>query len=237
MHDVIRELYRVFKQYRLGDAFTGCEHCVADGASQRLSSIPLLALTVHDVDRYAFKAMTTWGSEQHFKHFLPRLLEIAFDDYLTFGFPEVLFGKLAYANWHLWPQPEQDAVNQFLEAFWKHHLEHDGTFPMDERIRAVLGGLTEACNSIADYLVLWQNSSTLNPAMHCAQLIHDSADEIMTTGTISLWGERLDQRSELVAWISSDNPRRLFGAFRGTIATVFPLVFEQHEGIRAATSQ
>ena len=236
MQDVVSELYRVFKPYRLGDDFTGCAHCVAETDSRRLASIPLRDLTVRDVDRYAFKAMTTWGTERHFKHFLPRLLELAFCDYLTFDFPEVLLGKLAYANWQSWPDPERDAIRRYLETFWVHQLNRHGDFPADERIRAVLGGLAEACTSIADYLVLWQECAAVNPALHCAQLIHDSADEIMTTGTLELWGKQQAQCKELVVWISSDKPRRLLNAFCDTIAGTFPLVLDQLEGVRAATS-
>ena len=236
MQDVVRELYRVFKPYRLGDDFTGCDHCVAESDSRRLASIPLRDLTIRDVDRYAFKAMTTWGTERHFKHFLPRLLELAQHDFLEFDLPEVLLGKLAYANWRTWPAPERNVIRRFLETFWLHQLYCNGDFPTDERIRTVLGGLAEACTSIADYLVLWEKCDAVNPALHCAQCIHDSADEIMTTGTIALWGKPSAQCAELVAWISSDHPRRLLDAFRDTITKTFPLVFDQHDGIRAATS-
>ncbi len=236
MQDVVCELYRVFKPYRLGDDFTGCDHCVAESESQRLASIPLRDLTVRDVNRYAFKAMTTWGTERHFKHFLPRLLELAYHDYLAFDFPEVLLGKLADANWRTWPDPEPDVIQRFLEAFWLHQLHCNGDFPTDERISRVLGGLAEACPSIASFLALQEKCVAANPALHCAQFIHDFADEIITTGIITLWGRPAAQCAELVAWISSDQPRRLLDAFRDTITKSFPLVFDQHDGIRAATS-
>lgn len=98
MQSAISELYRVFKPYRLDDDFIGCDHCVTQEDSKLLASISLRKLTVPDVDRYAFKAMSTWGTERHFKHFLPRLLELAYEDYQAFNFPEVLLGKLAYAD-------------------------------------------------------------------------------------------------------------------------------------------
>jgi hypothetical protein len=236
MQEVIGDLYRVFKPYRLGDDFSGCDHCVSESDSQRLASISLGELTVTDVNRYAFKAMTTWGTERHFKHFLPRLLELAVDDYMSYDFPEVLLGKLAYANWRSWPKAERNAIAQFLETFWVHQLNYNGDFPTDERIRTVLGGLAEACTSISDYLTLWHKCAALNPALHCAQLVHDCADDIMTTGTLELWGQLQAQCAELVAWISSDRPRRLLGASYDTITETFPLVFDQLDGIRAATS-
>lgn len=80
MHPAVNALFQVFKSYRLGDDFTGCQHCVSASDSQELAVVPLHELTVRQVDRYAFKAMTTWGTERHFKHFLPRLFELAFED-------------------------------------------------------------------------------------------------------------------------------------------------------------
>lgn len=236
MQNLVRELYRVFEPYRLGDDFTGCNECVAESDTHRLASIPLCNLTVRDVDRYAFKAMTTWGTAQHFKHFLPRLLELAYHDYLAFGFPEVLLGKLEYGEWRTWPDPEQDIIRGFLEAFWLHQLNCSGDFPTDERIQTVLGGLAQACPSIADYLVLWEGTAAVDPALHAAQCIHDCADEIMTTGTISLWGKPSAHCAELVAWISSDHPRRLMDAYWDTVAETFPFVFAQHDGLRAAAT-
>ncbi len=162
MQPAVADLYHIFKPYQLGDDFIGCDHCVSVARSERLAAIPLRKLTIPDVDRYAFKAMTTWGTGSHFKHFLPRLLELAFDDYLTFGFPEVLLGKLAYANWPSWPALERKAVLPFLDTFWLKQLHSSGHFPADERIETVLGGLVEACDSVNPPIHnLWPHSRDL----------------------------------------------------------------------------
>jgi hypothetical protein len=98
MRPVISELYRVFRPYRLDAHFTGCDHCVSQSNSEQLAAVPLYELTITDIKRYAFKAMTTWGTEHHYKHFLPRLLELVYEEYLAFDFPEVMLGKLATRN-------------------------------------------------------------------------------------------------------------------------------------------
>ena len=50
MKDVLSELYRVFKPYRLGGDFAGCEHCVSEADSHRLAVAPLGELAVRDLD-------------------------------------------------------------------------------------------------------------------------------------------------------------------------------------------
>jgi hypothetical protein len=236
MEATVSQLYRLFKSYRLGNDFTGCEDCVSTTDSTRLASIPLHELTIAHLDQYAFKAMTTWGRERHFKHFLPRLLELAFEDYLGFSFPEVLLGKLAYAKWTAWPVPEREAVRNFLDSFWLHQLHSPGDFPTDERIRTALGGLAESCDSIMRYLAGWPSERAPLPALHLAQLVSDSADEIMTAGSVALWEKPTPHSSELVTWLSSDKPLCLFDAFPDTVSRTFPLVFSQLDGIRAAAS-
>src|SRR5690242_13694260 len=105
----VEVLYQVFKPYRLGDHFVGCSHCVSAEWSRKLAETPLAALGVEDLDLYAFKAMTTWGEVDDFKHFLPRIFELALIEPEGFNFYEVLFGKLAYGNWHDWPSQERAA--------------------------------------------------------------------------------------------------------------------------------
>jgi hypothetical protein len=231
MDDEIKELYRIFKPYRLGNDFTGCEHCVSHADCERLKSVPLQELTISDVDSYASKAMTTWGDVRHFKHFVPRLLELAFEDYLGFTFPEVLFGKLACANWTAWPKTEQDAIQNFLDQFWIHQLNSPGQFP-DQRIRTVLGGLSQACSSLLPYLAIWSNQTPEAPAFHLAQLITDSSDQIISLGAIDLWGNPTPHRVELVEWLSSYKPLRLLETNREAVNKHFPTVFSQWDGIR-----
>jgi hypothetical protein len=237
MEAAISELYRVFKPYRLGDDFTGCDHCVSQTDSARLAATPLRELTVCDVDRYAFKAMTTWGMARHFKYFLPRLFELAFDRYLEFNDPEVLMGKLAYAKWMSWSAPEREVVHRYLDNFWLHQLQLSGDFPTDERIRIVLGGLAEACGSLIPYLAIWSSQQAALAALHLAQLISDSADEIMTTGNLRLWSKPSKPSRELVEWLSSDEALRLLNTNRDSFHSTFPLVFNHLDGIRASTSE
>ncbi len=236
IQSAVSELYRVFKPYRLGDDFTGCDHCISTSDSRHLATIPLRELTVRDLDHYAFKAMTTWGTDRHFKHFLPRLLELATDHFLAFNFPEVLLGKLTYAKWISWPEPERRAIHQFLDGFWLHQLNSPGDFPTDERIRTTLGGLAQACDTILPFLELWTQQSAPLPALHLAQLVNDTSDDIMTTGTVKLWGSSSAQCQELVKWLSSQPPLGLLDTFRHETNRTFPLVLNQLDGIRAATS-
>ena len=234
MQPTIARAYRVFQPYRLGDDFTGCEHCVSAERSRQLASIPLRELTVRDLDRYAFKAMTTWGTERHFKHFLPRLLELAHEDYLGFDLPEVLLSKLTYAKWQSWPASEREAVQACLDGFWLHQLYSPGDFPHDDRIETALGGLAAVFESLERFLVAWADQRAELPALHLAQLIDHSAEDVMVSRSIGLWRSPQPQCTEVVKWLASDKPLSLLNAFRGSVLQTFPLTFSQLDGLRAA---
>lgn len=114
----IEELYHIFAVYPLRANIEGCPCCVSDADQATLHSKELSALEEEDLSYYAFKAMTTFGMVEDFKHFLPRILELTakrklgVDDF-------VVLGKLEYGNWTTWDKIEQEAVGQFLKAWWK----------------------------------------------------------------------------------------------------------------------
>src|SRR5688500_16265726 len=60
--EAVRECYRVFKPYRVRRHPEGCPCCVSDADKLRLFSRPLAELTVDDLGRFAWKALTTWGT-------------------------------------------------------------------------------------------------------------------------------------------------------------------------------
>jgi len=131
-------LYDTFVMYPLKDRIDVCPHCELDAAERRLHVRPLRALTWTDLGVYAFKALTSFGDLEDFKHFLPRLFELYVVDHR--GAPYSLFmvcGKLEGAGWTTWPAQEAGAIRAFLDA-WKRVLEtragesEDDSWELDE---------------------------------------------------------------------------------------------------------
>jgi hypothetical protein len=97
-----QRLAAAFAAYPARHPVAGCPCCVTAEDQQ--------ALAGGDLGRFSAKALTTWGAVEDFKHFLPRLLDFDLDRSLN---------KLAYADWRQWPQPEQQAVEEYLVALWE----------------------------------------------------------------------------------------------------------------------
>jgi len=76
--------------------------------------------------------MTTQGSVDDFRYFLPRLFQGIVEEPYSYS-DETLFHKLSYAKWATWPLDEQMALKRYLNALWQCSLE---SFPIEERLPA-----------------------------------------------------------------------------------------------------
>ena len=111
--EAIQDLYRVFKPYQVRRHPEGCPCCVSDADKRRLFSKPLTELSPEDLGRFAWKVLTTWGTVEDLKHFLPRLLELVALDECTPFETEVLFGKLRLGGWTAWPDSQRESLACF----------------------------------------------------------------------------------------------------------------------------
>ncbi len=117
LHAAIDGLYDAFAGYarlpppRYGEAADP----VAFGA--HLAAKPLRQLGPTDVALFAFKAMTTWGAPDDFRHYLPRIFELLAEDGAgTWIDAQVAVGKLAYGRWQAWRSAERRAIGRYLSS-------------------------------------------------------------------------------------------------------------------------
>ncbi|WNZ55671.1 hypothetical protein QT397_22940 [Microbulbifer sp. MKSA007] len=115
----IENAYDTFARYPRSAHVSGCPCCISEEDHKALNSAPLGELTSSDLERYTNKAMTTWGGVEDFKHFLPRILELIATDTPLTSYSEIIAGKLVYADWNMWLEPERRAVTLFLNAWWQ----------------------------------------------------------------------------------------------------------------------
>lgn len=110
--EIVRRLYEVFSSYGVSpQTMDACSHCVSPAEIKMLFAKPLPELSGAGLNRYSVKAMTTWGDEREFKHFLPRLLELSVLDRstLTMGL-EWIPNKFSMLDWPNWKTEEVAAV-------------------------------------------------------------------------------------------------------------------------------
>ncbi|WP_300487168.1 hypothetical protein [Flavobacterium sp.] len=156
----IERLYATFSCYPANGTMEGCPCCVSATDKEKIHTKPLRQLDGEDLSRYAFKALTTWGNTDDFKHYLPRIFELlSTTDFIVDTF--VVLGKLNYAKWKTWPAEEQKAINAFLMAWWIDSIKHQNYFNNDLFIE--IYKLFEVINPLLDnWRITFDNNSFKN---------------------------------------------------------------------------
>jgi hypothetical protein len=147
--------------------------------------------------------MSTWGGEDDFRHYLPRLFELlAFDGGAgDWSDPEITFGKLSYGHWRAWPDDEQTSIIRFFHALWSNVLNH---FPHAFEVGSCLCCIGQAVDDVSDYLGAWHIAKSLTAARHFANFMEDEPFDRSSEG-ISLvgvwWEDRKKPAEQVVRWL------------------------------------
>src|SRR6185369_16388291 len=127
----------------------GCPCCVSNSDKEKIHSKRLRELDGDDLSRYAFKAMTTWGDTEDFKHYLPRIFELlSTTDFIIDTF--IVLGKLEYGKWKTWAEKEQIAIETFLYAWWANLIRTKSYFDKEAFIE-----INKLTHNIDQLLNLW----------------------------------------------------------------------------------
>ncbi len=198
--EAIEGLYATFSGYSLAQKVEGCPCCVSAEDEAVLHLQPLQRMTAEDLRRYATKALTTWGTENDFKHFLPRLFELVIEEEgIAYEIDlAILFGKLKYAHWNTWPSQEHAAVRDYLEALWLFVL----SVPMEAvTIDEYLCAIGQAEEELSHYLTVWQNLQSNTALNHLVEFVE--AQDSLHKGRLmdAFWSGRREQMAQVVEWL------------------------------------
>jgi len=201
--DAFDALYRAFSGYGRSAQIDACPCCVDKLDQDVLTRGPLRGLDADELGKYAFKAMTTWGDAADYKHFLPRILELAIGGGRS-SWPglelEIIAGKLQMAGVQSWPAPELAALRECFFAWWQAVLARD---PEDGAWRAsdVLPAIACVIDDISPFLDAWRADRSLTGALQLAEFIQANWADIANRGHLhGLW--RVAEGREAVArWL------------------------------------
>lgn len=169
----------------------GCPCCADHAELRRLSVTPLPELSRAELEKYSWDAIWTVGSEDDYRHFTPRLLELMVrEDAFQ---PEVVAKKLILAGWRNWSQLEQSAIEAFLNAYWDATLQIDSSWCPAEDAICVLGNALDDLNPLLNRWVTTTEPSALK------QLVLFAKDQCSN----AFWSERPEQMQQVLGWLSS----------------------------------
>jgi hypothetical protein len=203
----IEELYKTFEKYPFKSTIEGCPCCVSDTDKSTLHSKQLRELEDDDISRYAFKAMTTWGDVNDFKHYLPRIFELAATRKLivdTF----VILGKLDYGNWKEWESDEQNSIQKFLKVWWKYDINNATYFDSE-----VLIELNKRIQDLPTMLDDWNVSVDSQGFKNYVDFVESHYPELKGKNK-SFKEFSQDEIETLISWIESNSGQLEEGFFK-----------------------
>lgn len=199
----VDELYSVFGHYPRPARVDGCPCCVGADESRPFCTTSLREIPCEAIRRYAGKALTTWGTVDDYKYFLPRILELSAN-------PEhglelwLVASKLQYGGWDAWPDTERTAVSRFLRAGWRATLEAP---PEYTEATEHLHGVAQL-EAIGPYLDWWTRSESPMSLRHLGSCVQRHGNDIARS--VPLWdahrkdaSNRLRRNAhEFASWLS-----------------------------------
>lgn len=197
----LEQLYHVFAVYPFRPTMPCCiPHCFEQKEIDALNQ-PLHLLGKADLDSFTWSLLLTCGDTEDFKHFLPRLFELASDDSPGyFCDTEIVVGKLAHAEFETWPTAERSVVLDFLRVWWRVEIERDAdSFAIGD----LLTGLCCAKLDLQEFFAMWLANKTPGAASNLAQFVMDKAVAIRMGKTFNAFLEK-NYLPVINAWLFSD---------------------------------
>jgi hypothetical protein len=214
----VEQLYRVFRSYALA-AYIEPDPCFPNCCDDRpLRAAPLHLLPPEAFRMYQGKAITTWGSVDDFKQFLPRLLELLAwrvqGSDLMYIDSFLVFSKLQYAHWRTWPARECTAIADFIESFWIYSIG-EPRHPLEfYDIKRQLEDMAAAFTYLSPFLDHWnqamrQPDCGLIAALHLADFIDDSSTRMSKSNRLGWPADWEAQEDQILAWLLAEEVRQL----------------------------
>lgn len=165
VQEVLEQIKDVFSKYTVTHPVEGSPVSVSEEMQHDLEHD-----TYNTLPRYFFSAMTTWGTEEDFKAFLPMILEIYTFNNSHLYSGDMLFRKMKYAKFDEWDNREQHLIHDYCQALWNHLLDsfkEGHTWHVREFIKDVF--------QPEKYLIIWESRLHEVPALrHLVVFINDA---------------------------------------------------------------
>lgn len=203
LHESIEQLYKSFVKYPINPSMDGSPYFQEEIAQwNKLVAVkPLRKLSVDDFQPYYFKAMTTWGELNDFKHFLPRIFELLAE--LPIDFDEwVTLSKLNYGNYKSWPDDEKAVVHRFLLLFWQKLLIEDSDI-LDACFEGYFPAIANVYPDFSQLLQIWLAVDNKHANRRLADFVCSNEKKVLKKQILPGYEDMPQQGKIFLNWLRS----------------------------------
>jgi len=190
-----------------------------DALLRMLTAAPLRDLSDDAIGPYSSWAITTVGSAQDYRYFLPRILALAVANTGWVGAdPPVIASRLMMSQWETWPAVQRHAVLNLFETAFLCSLEGEGSAWMDTE--NWLCGLARLDQPLESFLHAWEAATAAVAGLQLSRFVSGSAKRLGRGGSIGggFWDEvHVSVRQRVGAWLLSEPVRRRLEVTLGSV--------------------
>jgi hypothetical protein len=179
-----------------------------DNWNKNLFSKSLTELKEDDLSLFTGKAMTTWGSANDYKHFLPRIFELTAELKTPYEI-WIAFDKLTLAEFQNWAEEEQKVIDEFMIALWE-SIVNDNSEKAEWEFKDYFSAIAHFYPKFTDLLDIWTQSESKAGIKHLAEFIVDEQTALFDRKKISGFHDQKENAEELINWILSDKTLNKF---------------------------
>jgi hypothetical protein len=200
---IIERLYETFAKYEGKSTLEGSP--VYDDVhnwNKELRSKNLRDLTDEDLSRFAGKVLLTWGDEDDFRYYLPRILELTAELKIPYDVYS-LYRRLEDAKWYNWDIEEQAAINDFTIEMWN-NLLNDNSEKAEWEFKEYFHAIANFYKNFSEVLHVWEENTSSASIRHLTNYIFEERHNIFDNSFINSIDKNTKHIEEFKSWLTSD---------------------------------
>lgn len=212
----LRGLRAAFAAYPRRESIEVCPHCQGRPDPEVLPRIPLERLTCPQLSPFAFRAITAWGDADDYRHFLPRVLELAASpegrDFPGFDLG-VVASKLELCDFGTWPEAQRAAVSAYLREVWDSARSEDpeaGGWSTEE----VLAAAARLADDVTPFLAAWAQDASPTATLRLADLLEAARRPLLEDGDLGVRWRDAPGSEAVARWLCEPGRRERLAALR-----------------------
>jgi len=199
----IEKLYDTFAKYQGLSKLDGSPLYDDLGIwNKELRNKKLRELTDEDLSRFAGKVILTWGDENDYRFYLPRILELTAELKTPYQI-WTLYSRLEDANWKTWVIEEQAAINEFTIELWC-KLLCDSSEKAEWEFKDYFHAIANFYADFSQLLKIWEINDSFASIKHLTNYIFEERQNLFDNNFINSTEKNTKHIEEFRTWLTSD---------------------------------
>jgi hypothetical protein len=200
----IEKLYDIFAKYQGLSKLEGSPlYDDLETWNKQLRSKKLRELTDEDLSLFAGKVILTWGDENDYRFYLPRILELTAELKTPYDI-WTLYSRLEDANWKTWNADEQTAINEFTIELWNNLLT-DNSEKAEWDFKEYFHSIAYFYPNFSEILKVWETNYSFASIKHLTNYIFEERQHLFDNNYIDSIKKNTKNIEQFKTWLTSDN--------------------------------